>query len=243
MGLQVRLIDADPQGSLSQGFFGSQLVETLENYETLAGAFDDSFAFQSPRQAERTTSWPAISIVPANQRLTTFNVPHPEQLGLAQFALQEFLRSLPPVDITLIDCPPNLYGCSWSALLASDFVVIPVPPEDFGAQGLRVVHQAIENARILNSRLYLLGHVVTRLDRRLVVHRSYERQLREMQGDTVLATNIPEASAFKVSLACRCPVGIYSPRTTAAVLTSDLAREILDRIDAANGYITEAATA
>lgn len=243
MGLKVLLIDADPQGSLSQGFFGSQLVETLEADETLAGAFDGSFIFQKPALAVRSTSWPAISIVPANQCLTQFNVPHPERLGLEQFALHEFLQSLPPFDITLIDCPPNLYGCSWSALLASDYVVIPVPPEDFGAQGLRVVHQAIENAQLLNPRLSLLGHIVTRFDRRLTVHRSYEQKLREIHGDSVLRTVIPEVSAFKVSLACRCPVGIYSPRTSAACLTSELGREILDHIHVANGYNTEAVTA
>jgi chromosome partitioning protein len=243
MGLKVLLIDADPQGSLSQGFLGPQLVETLEADETLAGAFDDSFAFHKPEQAVRSTSWPAISIVPANQCLTPFNVPHPERLGLEQFALQEFLHSMPPSDITLIDCPPNLYGCSWSALLASNYVIIPIPPEDFGAQGLRVVHQAIEHAQVLNPRLSLLGHLVTRYDRRLVVHRSYEQRLREIHGDTVLRSVIPEVSAFKVSLACRCPVGIYSPRTAAASLTSELGREILDHIYAANGFNSEAVTA
>ena len=67
----------------------------------------------------------------------------------------------------------------WNALLAADRVVIPVPPEDFGTQGLRPVHQAIENARLLNPRLELLGHLVTRYDGRLLVighmSRSYVR--------------------------------------------------------------------
>ena len=243
LGLQVLLIDADPQGSLSQGFFGPELVETLEVHETLAAAFDESCSFWKPSQTVRSTPWPTISVVASNQLLTDFNVPHPERLGLQQFALHEFLQALPSHDVTLIDCPPNLYGCSWSALLSADFVVIPVPPEDFGAQGLRVVHQAILNAQTLNPRLRLLGHLVTRFDRRLVVHRSYETRLREIHGPTVLTTIIPEASAFKVALACRCPVNVYGPRTTAASLTTSLAREILDRIDEANGISREAVTA
>lgn len=234
------LIDADPQGSLSQGFFGSQVVEGLESVQTLAGAFDGSFAFQTPMRAVRSTECPQISVVPANHLLTGFNVPHPEHLGLEQFSIAQFLESLAGFDITLIDCPPNLYRCSWSALLASDYVVIPVPPEDFGAQGLRVVHQAIEQAQRLNPRLELLGHVVTRVDKRLVVHRSYERRLRDIYGTTVLRTVIPEASAFKVSLACRRPVGLYSPRTAAARLTWELSLEIFDHIHATT---REAATA
>ena len=120
--------------------------------------------------------------------------------------------------------------CSWNALLAADFVLIPVPPEDFGTQGLRPVHQAIERARILNPRLAILGHVVSRHDRRLLVHQTYEQKLRRLHGSTVFDTVLPEASAFKVSLACRQPVSHFAPRSQAARLTSQLADEITVRI-------------
>jgi chromosome partitioning protein len=76
-----------------------------------------------------------------------------------QFLLREFLQQQ-DFDITLIDCPPNLYRCSWTAMVASDFVVIPVPPEDFGTQGLRTVHQAISHARTLNPEIRRLGHEI-----------------------------------------------------------------------------------
>ena len=96
-------------------------------------------------------------------------------------------------------------------MIASDHVIIPVPPEDFGTQGLRAVHQTIEQARRLNSGLRRLDHLVTRCDRRLLIHRSYEERLRQLYGNMVLDTVIPEASAFKVALACRKPVEMYSP--------------------------------
>lgn len=48
----------------------------------------------------------------------------------------------------------------------------------------------------------------------------------------MLDTVIPEASAFKVALSCRTPVGIYSPRTPAARLTDQLAGELMNRIAA-----------
>jgi chromosome partitioning protein len=229
-GYSVLLVDTDPQGSLSQGFFGPEHVESLSTPQTVTAAFDGSVGFQPTDQAIQSTAHDRIAVVPANHRLTEFNVPHPERLGMEQFALFQFLDALPAYDVTLIDCPPNLYRCSWSALLAADFVVIPVPPEDFGAQGLRVVHQAIEQAQRLNSRLDLLGHLVTRVDRRLVVHRTYETRLRQLYGASVLTTVIPEVSAFKVSLACRQPVGLFSPRSPAARLTDQLSREMVDRM-------------
>ena len=229
-GRRVLLVDADPQGSLSQGVFGSGLVECMEPQETLAALFQDT-VFVMRDGLCFPTPLANIHIVRSNQHLAVHNVPSPEATGLKQFALQAWLEMTNGFDLTLIDCPPNLYQCSWNALLASDFVLVPVPPEDFGTQGLRPVHQAIERARLLNPRLALLGHLVTRCDRRLVLHRTYEQKLRDIYGTTVLDTVIPEAAAFKVSLACRLPVGCYAPHSKAAQATNQLAREIVERIE------------
>jgi chromosome partitioning protein len=46
----------------------------------------------------------------------------------------------------------------------------------------------------------------------------------------VLETVIPEASAFKVALACRQPVGHFSPRCKVAQATRALCQEILERV-------------
>jgi chromosome partitioning protein len=233
-GLRVLLVDADPQGSLGQALFGSQHVEALEAHETLSALFcEDGFHCSIPH-LPTPTGWDGLSVVCANQTLARHNRPQPETSGLLQFVLAQYLEDLDGYDLVLVDCPPNLYQCSWNALVGADFVVVPVPPEDFGAQGLRAVHQAVENAYQLNPRLQLLGHLVTRYDGRLLVHRSYEAKLREVYGRAILKTVIPEASAFKVALACRMPVAFHAPASKAAILTSQLGREILSRIAAAS---------
>ena len=43
----------------------------------------------------------------------------------------------------MIDCPPNLHLCSWAALVASDFLIVPLQPEDYGAQGIIDVQESI----------------------------------------------------------------------------------------------------
>ena len=228
-GLRVLLIDADPQGSLSQGFLGSNIVESLDPEETLATLFRED-AFAGLETLAAGTPIGNIRLVPANQHLAAWNTPSPEELGLRQFTLASLLDQTHDYDVTLIDCPPNLYACSWNALLAADYVVIPVPPEDFGTQGLRAVLQAIEQAGKLNPKLTLLGLLVTRMDRRLLVHRAYEQKLRRLYGDTVFETVVPEAAAFKVALACRQPVSHYSPRSSAAATMAAMATELRDRI-------------
>ncbi|MHC4880960.1 MAG: ParA family protein [Planctomycetota bacterium] len=229
MGLKVLLIDCDPQGSLSQGFLGPAYVESLDASETLAGLFDDSLSASACGPVPMMTPVDGISLVPANLYLARYNAPQPERSGLRQHSLRAFVDELAGVDVVLLDCPPNLYQCTWNALMTADYVAIPVPPEDFGTQGLAAVHQAIENARRLNSDLELLGHIVTRCDHRLLIHRAYEQMLRQLYPETVLSTVIPEAAAFKVALASRQPVSHLCARSKAAQRIRSLATELLER--------------
>ncbi|MBI1315066.1 AAA family ATPase [bacterium] len=230
MGLSVLLIDCDPQGSLSQGFLGPAFVESLDASDTLAGLFDDQDRVTAPLLQPILTPIPMVSLIPASLHLARYNTPRPETSGLLQFALREFLESIADFDIVLLDCPPNLYQCTWNALLASDHVLIPVPPEDFGTQGLGAVHQAVSSARLLHPHLNLLGHVVTRCDRRLLIHQAYEQKLRQLYGESVLNCVVPEASAFKVALASRQPVAVFCARSKAAHSMNLLASEILQRV-------------
>lgn len=229
-GLRVLVVDMDPQGSLGQAFFGSALVECLEPIETVAALYSCD-AICTPQQLVVTTPIVNIDIIRSNQALAQYNHPLVTDLGMSQFELASCLAKLSDYDIILIDCPPNLYQCSWNALLAADYIVIPVPPEDFGTQGLRCVYQAISQAKQLNPQLQLLGQVITRTDKRLVVHRTYESRLRQLYQGNVFTVTLSEASAFKVALACRQPVSQYSPRCRAAKQIRQLKNEIYQRME------------
>ncbi len=229
IGLRTLLVDVDPQGSLSQGFFGSAQVESLSPSQTLAAIFQ-SDSFFDPGMLPTATNVTRLDVIRANHHLARFNVPSPEESGMRQFALAALLDRLPDYDLVLIDCPPNLYQCSWNALLAASGVIVPVPPEDFGAQGLRIVDQAIDHARVLNGELILLGRLITRHDRRLLVHEAYRQKLRHLYQESVFQTVVPEATAFKVALAARAPVTQAIPRSAAATSIEALGQEILGRL-------------
>src|SRR5207244_12938899 len=94
----------------------------------------------------------------------------------------------------------------------------------------RTVHKAIEQVQLLQPSLKLLGHLVIRSDNRLIVHRTYEQQLRRLYEASIFSTVIPEASAFKVSLSCRQPVSCYAPHSQAAAFVATLGNQLLHRI-------------
>lgn len=230
-GEHVLLIDADPQGSLSRGFFGSMLIDHLSASETLAQIFERETEYVRLDTICRKTPIANVSIICANHLLARWNLPEPSRALVNQFDIDTLCQQATQFDRIMIDCPPNLHLCTWNALLASDFALVPVPPEDFGTQGLPAVHQAIEQARIINSRIQLLGHVITRQDRRLLIHAAFEEMLRKRYGDSIFATVIPEASAFKVALACRQPVTTSEPRSRAAQLTHLMCHEMVNRME------------
>lgn len=233
-GRRVLLIDMDPQASLTQGIFGPQATEAMPKRRTVAALFDDRL---DPEPAELIVSTPldGVMLAPGSNHLDDYNVPRPHEAGERQHALRRFLADAGDVaDIALIDCPPNLNLCSWSALLAAGFVVVPVQAEDYGAQGIVYIQRAFDLALAKhNPRLRLAGYLVTMFNKALGIHTAYDHQLRTLYGEHVFQATIPLAKDFKEAVAARVPVTSYKPRSAAAKAIHAVADELLARVESA----------
>jgi chromosome partitioning protein len=227
---RVLLLDNDPQSSLSQGLLGPAAAEGLEAEGTVAAVYDGT---ATPSGVIRPTGVSGIDLVPGSIHTDRHNRPTPEESPWPdQVALREFLEELKgSYDVVLIDNPPNLHLCSWAALAASGWVLIPVQPEDYGAQGLAAVRRSINRVRsAVNPDLRLLGYLITMAQPRRAIHQLYEEQLRADYGDDVLKTRIPAAADFPEAVAHRKPVTHYKPRSAAAKSIRGLSDEVLARL-------------
>ncbi len=111
-------------------------------------------------------------------------------------------------------------------------MVVPVQPEDFGAQGITQVQKAIDLAiEKYNPRLRLLGYLVTMHQKRLRVHSVYHRQLRGLYGDQVFMATVPAQKDYKEAVALHRPVSQYKPQSTAAQAVEEVASELLRRAE------------
>lgn len=230
-GRRVLLVDNDPQSSLTQGFLGPQATRLLEADETIAALYGGLDPF--PDRVIRPSGVVGVDLLPGSRHATDANVPRPQTAPEAvQQCLRDFLSEVRErYDLILIDCPPNLHLCSWAALVASDYLIVPLQPEDFGAQGIIDVQDSV--ARVLagsNPNLILLGYLITMHNARLSVHKMYEEMLRQMYGADVFATTIPISADFKESLMQRKPIAQFKPRGAAAKTVKALAEEIAQRI-------------
>jgi chromosome partitioning protein len=239
-GRRVLLVDMDPQASLTQGLFGPQATEALPAAATVASLFDDA-RDPEPDDLIRPTAFERIAIVPGSNDLDDYNVPRPQEAGEIQLTLRGFLREARDTfDVALIDCPPNLGLCSWAALLAADFVVVPVQAEDYGAQGIVYIQRAFDLALAHhNPRLRLAGYLVTMFNKSLGIHAAYDHQLRALYGDQVFTATVPLAKDFKEAVAARQPVSSYKPRSAAAKAIKAVADELLARAEISNSRPAE----
>lgn len=229
-GRRVLLVDNDPQASLTQGFLGPQVTRQLDPAETIAAVYRQDAV---PDQVLRATGIPNVDLLAGSRVAASFNIPDPHLADWPlQMALREFLAEVQGrYDLVMIDCPPNLHLASWASLVASDALIVPLQPEDFGAQGIADVQESVD--RVVagpNPDLKLLGFLITMSNSRLAVHKGFEQLLRSLYGAAVFTTTIPISTDFKESIVQRKPVALYKPRGAAAKVMKALAEEVAARL-------------
>lgn len=242
-GKRVLCIDNDAQASLSSGIFGPAAVEQMDPASTVAALYAGLDPL--PEQVIRSCPIPGVDVIAGSMAAAKYNLPEPFSAPPElQTCLRSFLAEVRDLyDFVLVDNPPNLQAASWAALLASDYLVVPLVPEDYGSMSLSPVLESVRLVRSgPNPSVNMLGLLLTMVQPRLGVHMAYEKVLREIHGDGVFATRIPMAADIKEAISQRRPVTHYKPRGASAKVFKLLADEIISRIAAVeSGRFVEAA--
>jgi chromosome partitioning protein len=232
-GRRILAVDNDPQSSLTAGFLGAQPTRHLDPAGTIAAIYTGEDPL--PGAVIRPTGFKGIDLLPGSRHAVGSNIPHPHKAPYAdQVLLRDFLAQVcEDYDVVLIDCPPNLHMASWAAMAASDAFVVPVQPEDFGAQGTQDVIESAAGVRaVINPHLTLAGYVVSMYQARRAVHQAYVEHLRASHGVAVFASVIPMAAEFAEAVTARKPVAFHKPKGAAAKAIRALAEELAVRLAA-----------
>lgn len=224
-GYNVLLIDADPQGNLTEIFLDISLVQTsLAN--CLLGNSNQSLESQ-----RITTEIESLDLIPATISLANFD----REPALSVTKLRTALKNLSePYDFVLIDTPPNLGLLLTAALTASAYVLVPVQAAPLALSGLRDLLDVVEKAREINEKLEFLGAVCTMYDARTAVSAASYQALSEALSDKCFKTIINRSSKLEEAPATHQPIQFYAPNSRAAEQYSELAREVLKRLGLPN---------
>ena len=190
------MIDADPQANLSQSL-GIEDEPRFNLYSELK----KEILQEGGRMSDAIVATASgIDVVPASIDLAIVEL---EMAGLMgrEYLISELLKPLvDEYDYIFIDCPHSISLLTVNALVASDYVMLPLPGEFLPLKGVYGFMRQFDLIRKkLNPRLELMGMVMTKYDERKQMNVGVKKQLEEKFNgkvfQTVIRTNIQLAKA------------------------------------------------
>lgn len=216
------LIDCDSQGNATSGMgIDGRAIRDKNLYHSLID--------QIPlKEVIVGTQIPQLDMLPANQDLVGIEV---EFISLAdrEKRLRNLLRNLETAyEYIIIDCPPSLGFLTVNAMVASDFLIVPLQCEYFAMEGLGHLlnTMGLIKAR-LNPTLTLGGILLTMYDSRNLLSRRVSEDVRGNFGNRVFKTVIPRNVRLSESPSHGLPIILYDIKSRGAISYMELAREII----------------
>ena len=221
-GYKTLLIDADPQANATVGF-GLPRTSAPGLYDVLVG---DSTA----EQAIAETAIAGLGLLPAGAGLAGANVELPRIDGYERRLSEVLAPVRDRFEYILLDCPPSLGPLTINALVAADYVIVPVQTEYFALEGLVGLLETLDLIqRQLNPRLTVAGVLLTMHDSRTRLGREVESDVREHFPELVFETVIPRNVRVGEAPSRGLPVIHHDPHSAGAEAYFELAKELAAR--------------
>ncbi len=226
-GLNVLVIDLDPQGNASTALGVDHRSGVPSVYEVLLGEIGVADAAQQSTQSENLWCVPAtIDLAGSEIELVTMVA----REGRLKEALNaEGVERLAP-DYVFIDCPPSLGLLTVNALVAAREVLIPIQCEYYALEGLGQLLRNIELVQAhLNPALWVSTILLTMYDGRTKLADQVAAEVRGHFGELALRTVIPRSVKISEAPGFGQTVLTYDPGSRGSMSYLDAAREIAER--------------
>jgi len=220
-GLQVLLVDLDPQAHLTL----SLGLRPEELRHTVAEALLEQ---QSVVAVSRETAVAGLDLVPASGELVVLDKALYGRPGY-EYRLRYALGRMPVAyDFVLMDCPPSFGTLTLNALTAADMLIIPMQCEYYAWRSLRPMLELVTVVRQKTNPALRYRLLVTMYDVRSRIHRLILEQVRRFFPQATFRTMIQVDTRLRESPAYGLPVTQYAPRTRAAEQYRAVAQEIME---------------
>ena len=227
-GLQVLVIDLDPQGNASTALGIDHHADIKSIYEVLIDDVPIEKVVQVSPERPGLTCVPAtihlagaeielVSLVAREQRLRT--------------AIETYLNTtMNPPDYVLIDCPPSLGLLTVNAFVAAKEVLIPIQCEYYALEGLSQLTRSIEMIKKhLNPELELSTILLTMYDSRTKLASQVADEVKTHFPTQVLSTIIPRSVRVSEAPSYGKTVISYDHSSPGAIAYMEAAIELASR--------------
>lgn len=207
-GYRVLCIDIDPQKTLGEAYFG-----VYANEHTFSAVLINDSMLGDTVQS---TQFERLQVIPADDGLKAIKSGQVQIEG-SELRLRSCLTRIKSnidrangvnqADWVLIDCPPSLDRLTMNALVASDYVLIPVDPGAGGRGALGDTIQYVSSAqKWYNPTLNLLGLLIGNTDTRTVYDQTVIEVVREIYGSLVFKTIVKASVRIRESAEAQIPL-------------------------------------
>jgi len=229
-GLQVLVIDLDPQGNASTALG----VEHLDNegiYEVLMGKTTMESVVQ------KVAGFPALECLSSNTSLAQAEIELVPMVA-REFRLREAIEELVQLratqniayDYIFIDCPPSLGLLTINALTAAKEMLIPIQCEYYALEGLSQLLKTFELVKKrLNTELKLSTFVLTMFDSRTRLANDVADEIRKHYPNELINIPIPRAVRVSEAPGYNQTVMTYDASSPGAIAYMQIARELAER--------------
>jgi chromosome partitioning protein len=223
-GKKVLIIDLDPQANSTLTFLDHLTIDQSV-YEVLV---ESGISIET---IIRQTNVQGLDILPARINLAKIESKLIGEFD-APFRLKDRIESLTKVyDYIIIDTPPTLGLITVNALVASNYLIVPIQPSYFALEGTDDLLETVEKVKARpNPNLQVLGVVITLLDKRTTLAKDIQEQIREVFGDKVFETVISKSVRLEESPAYKETIFTFAPASSGAIEYSNLCEEVMRRV-------------
>ncbi|GDY12137.1 chromosome partitioning protein [Planctomycetota bacterium] len=213
-GQRVLVVDNDPQGNAS-----SVLAPDVEGPSIYGGAKPVSTAHSN-----------LSCIVAGNDLLDREQVlaqSHDGRRALSSLLVQH----QPHFDLILIDSPPNLTVLPTNALLAADYLLIPLQSEYFALEGLSQLLAYVDQLRITAQlQLRLAGILVTMFDPDIIMSHQVLAEIGKHFPNHIAPVPIPRDTSLAAAPSHSATITTYDPLCAGALAYLEATRWLLSLI-------------
>ncbi|MEO7588887.1 MAG: ParA family protein [Arachnia sp.] len=226
-GLNVLVVDTDPQGNASTALGVEHGPGTAGTYEVLMDEARISDLVQ------RSPHTPNLHVLPAAIDLATAELELVNETGREsrmKRALADYIESS-AVDYVFLDCPPSLGLLTLNALVAATEIMVPIQCEYYALEGVSQLVRTIDRVKgNLNDSLELSTVVLTMFDSRNNLSREVAREVRTHFARQTLDVEIPRSVRIAEAPSYGQTVLTYQPKSSGAVAYVKAAEQIATSI-------------
>lgn len=224
MGKSTLLVDTDPQANSTI----SAVNDPTKYKKSLYDVMVDSGS--NIEEVVVSSTIPGLDVAISKISMAKLE---PALLGAidSHYRLKDVLSHIKnKYDCIVIDTPPTLGMITLNALVASDYILIPIQSSYLCLEGTDDLLETIEKVKkVANPNLQIIGVLVTLHDKRTNISRDVLARIKKVFGRQVFREAISKSVKLEECPAYKESIFTFAPNSVGAVQYNNVVKELLRR--------------